>query len=641
MKIKNNKMLFSVNFLFFIFIILSTPVFAGNICQYAASATATSSSSSSEPVYATGVPDANGDCSIWSGIAKSWNPENWNIKATLTLNYATPVYATDFTIYGDYDICWSKMWLKNSGTGQQLLVFEGFDNSCASEHSLDGSFLADAIILETCGWGWSSTDAVKLCGNAETSNPVCGNSIQEVGEECDDGNNINGDGCSSICKIEHSSSVEVYFAPYVGDIDGNINSDWYYFYDQLRQWHDYNSIPVGLSIYPDTMNDYQFNRIVGDMYASENIEIITKGESEYNGIPIDRMSYSEVKSNIRWVQNKFIAEMENQGYYNVKAPVTYNQNQAKFTETIRDAVYDLGFRMYFEQYSSEYGYMESLPDFDITQYCVSLTYSGYAGPDQTFKQPEEVIDEILNYYHPQMIYINGIKVIPMLSHQQDFALSKTSAIIDQEKWNIYTTMLLMAQDDPRIQLLKPVDIYNMRHGSYQPVCGNNIQEDEEECDDGNNIDGDGCSSNCRIEEPSDTTCQYAASATATSSSSSSEPIYATGAPDANGDCSIWSGTAKSWNPANWNIKATLTLNYAAPVYATDFTIYGDYDICWSKMWLKNGGTGQQLLVFEGFDNSCVSAHSLDGTFLADTIMLETCGWGWSSTDAVKLCGTAP
>lgn len=32
--------------------------------------------------------------------------------------------------------------------------------------------------------------------------PVCGNSVVEVGEQCDDGNVVNGDGCSAICQTE-------------------------------------------------------------------------------------------------------------------------------------------------------------------------------------------------------------------------------------------------------------------------------------------------------------------------------------------------------------------------------------------------------------------------------------------------------
>src|SRR3989338_3348389 len=34
----------------------------------------------------------------------------------------------------------------------------------------------------------------------------------------------------------------------------------------------------------------------------------------------------------------------------------------------------------------------------------------------------------------------------------------------------------------------------------QPICGNGIKEDNEQCDDGNLISCDGCSSTCKIEE---------------------------------------------------------------------------------------------------------------------------------------------
>ncbi len=38
------------------------------------------------------------------------------------------------------------------------------------------------------------------------------------------------------------------------------------------------------------------------------------------------------------------------------------------------------------------------------------------------------------------------------------------------------------------------------------ICGNGILETGEECDDGNTVDGDGCSSDCRIEQPSGEIC---------------------------------------------------------------------------------------------------------------------------------------
>jgi cysteine-rich repeat protein len=42
----------------------------------------------------------------------------------------------------------------------------------------------------------------------EQPTPVCGNGILETGENCDDSNLINGDGCSSICLVEEGGKEE-------------------------------------------------------------------------------------------------------------------------------------------------------------------------------------------------------------------------------------------------------------------------------------------------------------------------------------------------------------------------------------------------------------------------------------------------
>lgn len=800
---------------------------------------------------------------------------------------------------------------------------------CTTDYGIEGS----GLCIDDVNISWNSIiQTPKICGDGIVNLP---------GEQCDDGNNVNGDGCSSICKNE---TTEIYFVPYMGDIDGNIDPTWFFFYEKLRKWHDDQNIPVGLSFYPNTMNNNQFNQIIADMYNSKNIELLLKGES--TGTPLDQMNYFEVKATIESQQNKFINELEKLGYSNVQPIISYNQLYGKFTETIRDAVHDLGFKIYLEQYVSEHGYIDGLPDFDITQYSVALTKSGLPGPTETFKQPEEVLQELIEFNHPQLIYINNVKVVPLLVHQQDFMIDESGSELNQTKWEIYTNLLLMTKDDSRIKMILPEEVYDLRHptqpiltnysveicdwqdcyvgatsvsiddsynscreelnkngfkGTYylsgtnkftnsdwnmwnsiyqeghelgphtqthkcngysdsllnselgsnyndiltnisgissneivsfawpcgitspsmesvasnyalssrgyfinqledknpanfmnlksfntphynEPrdlppnyktvvdsaesqgkwanlvfhnecqddgsidylktknvwvapigtvvkyikerqntqivnltvngsvikfnivnnlnhnlfnkelslriniskkvefikingtnknfnnengsvifnlvpsgndlieiktnendtapiiICGNGIVEQGEQCDDGNAVNGDGCSSQCKIEN---SLCQYASSASGTSQNTlGSLAQYATGAPNAPfvGQCSTWSGYGYAWSPSNWNIKANLTLNYATPVYAKNLTIFGDFDMCWNRITLANSQTGQKFQVLNGIQNSCIYTQTLGGSFLADQVILETCGWGWSSTDAVQLCG---
>jgi cysteine-rich repeat protein len=49
--------------------------------------------------------------------------------------------------------------------------------------------------------GWT-VDDVCIMGHALDAQAVCGNGVVEAGEECDDGNTANGDGCSSTCQLE-------------------------------------------------------------------------------------------------------------------------------------------------------------------------------------------------------------------------------------------------------------------------------------------------------------------------------------------------------------------------------------------------------------------------------------------------------
>jgi hypothetical protein len=262
-----------------------------------------------------------------------------------------------------------------------------------------------------------------------------------------------------------SLDLEVYFVPYVGDIDGSIDTEWYAFYDRLRQWHDANSMPGSCSFYPGTMGNDSFDQIVADMHFSENIDLILKGEDQFEGVPIDVMDYNDIVDVLEYWQDVIIYELEDLGYSNVELPTTYNQLMQDFNETIRDAAYAVGFNMYFEHGVDldKYGYIDMLPDFDITQYSVPLTTSGAPGPDEIFKQPEVIIQDVLDFDDERLLYVNGIKVVPLLCHQQDFRMSEESSVVDENKWSIYTSLLTIARDDPRITVLGPEEVYRLRH----------------------------------------------------------------------------------------------------------------------------------------------------------------------------------
>lgn len=72
------------------------------------------------------------------------------------------------------------------------LAFPGDDIRLRYEFGVDG---CNGVL------GWY-VDDVQTYSCTEDQGPVCGNSILEAGEACDDGNGLGGDGCSATCQIE-------------------------------------------------------------------------------------------------------------------------------------------------------------------------------------------------------------------------------------------------------------------------------------------------------------------------------------------------------------------------------------------------------------------------------------------------------
>jgi cysteine-rich repeat protein len=486
---------------------------------------------------------------------------------------------------------------------------------CSNPATIQSSCSATntTTLVEHCSYSCSK-------GTCIGQQQICGNGAVDAGEECDDGNTVSGDGCSSDCLKEGNY---IYVVSYVGDIDGAVSEDWFFFYGKLADFYDTNKIPGSFSFYPATIDigGPAFSDPLKKMYLSPYIELIQKGyNGDENEMKMDKLSFAEQKAIVQRGLDTFRYNMSillGKGMDEIVALTTYDQIGARFTEDTKRALEELGFNVYFDVYVGD-GLQPVQPteNFDVIQYGVSFTETGAAGPENKFKPSAEIIKEIKGYDRGDvpLTRINGHLVVPLFVHQQDFESSSTLASLDNNKWNIYTTTLLALKNDAEIKLLTPKEVYNIRHNIINPP---------------------------KPPQQNGSVCQFAKSATATSENSAgSLAVYATGPPDAplGGVCTGWSGYGYSWTPSSWNVKGTLTLSYENPVYVSNLTVFGDYDMCWSSISLKNSKTGVQKQIVVD-DVSCILKKTLAEDFLADTVVLESCGWGWSATDAVELCGS--
>lgn len=109
-----------------------------------------------------------------------------------------------------------------NGSGTTLR-FGGYDDSANPAKTRITSITSSGYIQATEGLfsqeTTTSSGEKTLCATpagkvvfCDTSSPapiICGNGIVQSGEQCDDGNTTNGDGCSSSCQIEAPPSVDL------------------------------------------------------------------------------------------------------------------------------------------------------------------------------------------------------------------------------------------------------------------------------------------------------------------------------------------------------------------------------------------------------------------------------------------------
>jgi cysteine-rich repeat protein len=295
---------------------------------------------------------------------------------------------------------------------------------------------------------------------------TCGNSILEEFEFCDDGNKKNLDGCSSTCKTE--SNRTIYVPPYMGNIDGDFSENWYYVYHMITDFHDKNGIASGFSIYPASIKTGGFGDAFKKMYQSPHIEFVQKSftgnEIDRN---LDRLSFEEQKEIINAGREYFRkASQKIMGTSDIEVPVAYNQPQGKFTESMRSALRQLGFVIFFDMYrNEEYEKVDPMPDLDVIQYGAGFTVEGDVGRDSTFRTPDDIINEIKNYSREDIniLTVNGRQVVPIWLHHSDFESSEAPNTFNWTKWEMYTDTMLRLKEDPDIVVVTPSEVFEMRH----------------------------------------------------------------------------------------------------------------------------------------------------------------------------------
>ncbi|GEM_PF-3087554 len=139
----------------------------------------------------------------WNGIS-SEKTTDWGTTRGITINGVVQVGAgyDDSLAPGrgpsirarDNGKFYSANWDAAIKSGKKIIIVETWNE-----------FHEASDIAESKEYGRQYINLTKQFVTLWKSPVICGNGVKEGTEECDDGNTINGDGCSSICKIEKCS----------------------------------------------------------------------------------------------------------------------------------------------------------------------------------------------------------------------------------------------------------------------------------------------------------------------------------------------------------------------------------------------------------------------------------------------------
>ncbi|MFA5877960.1 MAG: VWA domain-containing protein [Candidatus Staskawiczbacteria bacterium] len=101
--------------------------------------------------------------------------------------------------------------LTASGASSIYYTTDGTDPTCSTGTVYSGTIpVPESLTIKAIacyGINYSAVATFPYVINTGGGGSVCGNSLVETGEQCDDGNTVDSDGCSSTCQIEPGSGI--------------------------------------------------------------------------------------------------------------------------------------------------------------------------------------------------------------------------------------------------------------------------------------------------------------------------------------------------------------------------------------------------------------------------------------------------
>jgi cysteine-rich repeat protein len=305
--------------------------------------------------------------------------------------------------------------------------------------------------------------------------PECGNIVKETGEACDDGNISDGDGCSALCTVEDFKSGEIIITEIMYDPQAVSDSsgEWFEIYNTTD-----HSININGWIIRDSGNNYHvINKAGGLLIGAKSYFVLgNNSDSGTNGGADVGYKYGNFTLS-NTVDDIFIywngVEIDYVKYDNLNFPkatgASLNLSKTKFDADANDEP---------ENWCVSTGQMsggdKGSPGAENIEVPPPAPECGNGETEGT-----ETCDD-------------GNKIVG------DGCEPDCTISIDTDSDGIFDSVDNCADVSNSDQT--DTDADGKGDACDPPVCGNGVPEGSEQCDDWNNADGDGCTSDCKIED---------------------------------------------------------------------------------------------------------------------------------------------